>query len=223
MKKSKNLVDVIFATVLVVLMVLLIMYLYRLSRPRVQVYRIGSDVMDVLQRTLADASVHPVMSVTRPSTASLDITQYDGSWVRGWTGDAGWINYGFVYMGKPLPMASQRHPELYTTIGRMVDLSRVSMCGFSTLRAGARIPTHTDESLGCYPGGWGAHNNVVHIGVVVPPSACGLRVGHKVFQEGKSRAIAFSDSVPHSAWNDSAKQDRTVLYIKAELNSFKFL
>lgn len=211
---SKRLPDLIFATVLVALMVLLIICLYRLRRPRVQVYRIGSHVMEVLQRTLEDASMRPVMSVTRPSTASLDITQYDGSWVRGWTGDVGWINYGFVYMGKPLPIASQRHPELYIAIGTMFNLSKVSMCGFSTLRAGACIPTHTDENFGCYPGGWGAHNNVVHIGVVVPPSTCGLRVGNKVIQEEKSRAIAFCDSVPHSAWNDSAKQDRTVLYIK---------
>jgi len=199
----------VFATILAVIAAFVFTVI---RRPKVRVYTVNSSTVEVLKRALVEASASPVASAVRPSTNSASLLAYDGQWVRGWTDSSKWYNYGFIYMGKKLPKASKRHPAVFAVIDQMCGSKAVVMCGFSRLLPGAEIPTHADEQYGYR--GWGATNNVLHVGLDVPEDGCALRVGKTVVTQQNGRAIEFCDSLSHSAWNRHASKTRTIFYLK---------
>jgi beta-hydroxylase len=77
------------------------------------------------------------------------------------------------------------------------NIPNLVTAGFSSLRPGTHIAPHTgypDGVLRC------------HLGLVVPETGCGIRVGDETRHWEVGKCLVFDDTLEHEAWNHS---DRT--------------
>ena len=146
----------------------------------------------------------PISTIRRPELIDYNIIQRE-SWVRGWTNDVKWLNYGIIYGDAYLSWADKcpRTCELL----RKID--NINMAGFSLLKPYGYIPIHTDTI-----GGEGGSPHVYHLGLSIPDTGeCLLGVGNEKYKEQNGKLIQFDDRLEHWANNNSSK-DRLILYIK---------
>jgi len=143
------------------------------------------------------------LSRTRDPVADIELAQeVDGNWVRGWTNDTAWLNFGLIYNRTPMLKNCYYAGMTYRILNSM---DNIEMAGFSMLAPGGTIPPHKDEQSG-------SDNNVLHLGLDVPEK-CFLIVDGRVQIEENGKIIQFNDSHEHAALNKSAK-NRMILYVK---------
>ena len=153
-----------------------------------------------------DSLQYPVLDVNRCHHIT-DLSEFVGNWIRGWTKDPNWINYGLIYNFEIIPVSEQRHPETINFLKQFKE--PISMAGFSILKSKGSIPRHVDTFLNENDV---IDDNVYHIGLDVP-DRCFLVVNGKMYKHNNKECISFKDSDFHSAFNDS-DEDRVILYIK---------
>lgn len=142
----------------------------------------------------------------RPRNMDIDDADFNG-WVRGWTDDPKWLNYGIVYNGKLLRQNGCKCPQTFNLLQKMMKSQKIIMAGYSWLKPKSGIPKHTDEwSDDIY--------EVYHIGLSIPdPDRCLLGVESNINKHRNGELICFDDKKPHWALNNTDK-DRLILYIK---------
>lgn len=106
--------------------------------------------------------------------------------------DSGWSVFGLIAFGRRLDENLAACPE---TARVLREVPGLTTAGFSRLAPGAHIRPHvgyTDAVLRC------------HLGLVVPPDGCALRVAgeERAWEEG--RCLVFDDTAVHEAWNRSS-------------------
>ena len=149
----------------------------------------------------------PQIDLTRPHCAdpSLHLSIY--GWVRGWTGDPNWLNYGLVYNGKLMKTNGSKCPKSLRIMRDLMKKRKVIMAGYSLLKPRSKIPKHADQKDG-------THYDVYHIGLSVPDTnKCLLGVETIIYNHKDGDLICFDDSVEHWALNAS-HEDRLVFYVK---------
>ncbi len=85
-----------------------------------------------------------------------DITKH---WIRGWTGDPGWLNFGIIYIGQLIPYAQKECPNTTIALKKLSKEHPITMAGFSWLKPKTGIPPHTDKTPG---------KMTYHLGLNVP-------------------------------------------------------
>ena len=162
---------------------------------------------EVVEEVLC-AMESPVTCDTRPTEMDPSLLQsHVGKWIQGWTGDPGWVNFGFVYDRQILPTV-HAFPHIYEYIRNVSKRGRVSMAGLSWIRPGCSIPPHVDEKH------QSDTDNVYHLGLLVPRN-CWLDIDGVRVEEAPGKEIWFNDSTTHAAYNDSHR-DRVILYVKVD-------
>lgn len=149
----------------------------------------------------------PVMTKIRSKKLDESLSLDEYGWVRGWTNDENWLNYGLIYNYQYCPKNCQECPESFEIFKNIVDLNKVFMLGFSLLKKGGEIPTHIDE-----------HDNfheydVFHLTLSAPSEGCQLQVMDQIMPHRQGQLLRFKDTFPHSAKNNS-NHDRLILYVK---------
>lgn len=143
------------------------------------------------------------LSRTRDPVADIKLSrEVDGNWVRGWTDDTAWLNFGLIYNRTPMLKNCYYAGMTYRILENFND---IEMAGFSMLAPGGIIPPHKDEESG-------SGDNVLHLGLDVPEK-CILIVDGTIHTEENGKVIKFNDSLEHAALNKSDK-NRMILYIK---------
>lgn len=142
----------------------------------------------------------------RPKNMDVVDANFNG-WVKGWTGDNKWLNYGLVYNCKLLNSNCTKCPKTSELVKKLMEKEKVIMVGYSWLKPKSGIPKHTDEtSSGNYI--------VYHIGLSIPnPEKCLLWVDGTIIKHREGELIYFDDKKSHWAINNTV-HDRLVLYIK---------
>lgn len=154
----------------------------------------------------------PVSKAVRDQAFSSDFSvdhEITRFWVRGWTGDPGWLNFGLVYLGQIIPYGKELCPVTMEVLKEVNKVHPITVAGFSWLRPKTGIPVHTDPAL---------EYTTVHLGLDVPPD-CALFTGGMPIEERNGRLIRFNSNKPHSAVNAS-DQDRLVLYLLLDKDTF---
>lgn len=146
---------------------------------------------------------YPLADIKREKHIT-DLSEYYGKWVKGWTDDPGWLNYGLIYNYEIIEGEENKFPE---TIKFLKSLKEpIFMAGYSLLKGKSGIPVSRDEE----------NNsnliNVYNIGLIVPEK-CFMRINKDVYKHEAKKFLSFSDSFYHSEFNGS-EQDRLLLYIK---------
>ena len=153
-----------------------------------------------------NALKYPLLNVKRDILPS-NMSKFYGNWVKGWTNNSNWINYGLIYNKEIIPISLKRHPATFEFLKSFNK--KIFMAGYSILKAKSGIPAHRDEHI---PEEYITSNNVCHIGLFVPDK-CFLKVNNEMYKHGNRKFLTFNDSYEHSAFNGS-NQDRIILYIK---------
>ena len=122
----------------------------------------------------------------------------------------GW-NIAGLYAGRYLPdttkdiqedaLRIQEHcPRTMALLGSEPS---VRMAAFSCIGPGTHIYPHK---------GYTSAVLRLHLGVIVPPSGCAIRVGEETFNWQDGKCILFDDMLEHEAWNHS-DSERVVLLV----------
>jgi ornithine lipid ester-linked acyl 2-hydroxylase len=121
-------------------------------------------------------------------------------------GEPHWRLFGLYLRGTPI----ERHCRLCPDTARVLaQVPKVTKAAFACLEAGAVIQPHM---------GHNPHNDRTHLGLVIPPGDCGMRVGG---DGGPSRgwtageATIFRDNQVHEAWNRTASH-RYILIVDVD-------
>jgi aspartyl/asparaginyl beta-hydroxylase (cupin superfamily) len=187
------------------------------SQSRKNVLKMENN-MDTVQKkweTLRDEGLAemnaPIIELTRPQDIDPSIRLSMHGWVRGWTDDPNWINYGLVYNSKLMKTNGSKCPKSLRIMRNLMKKRKVIMAGYSLLKPRSKIPKHTDQKDG-------TPYDVYHIGLSVPdPTKCllGVRRGVEtiIHNHKNGELICFDDRVEHWALNTS-HQNRLVFYIK---------
>jgi len=147
--------------------------------------------------------------VVRSQDLDKNIPLYTDGWVRGWTGDPNWLNYGLIYNSKFMKKNCKKCPKTWKLLRKINNKEKIVIAGFSLLKHGSSIPPHVDEK--------GPECKVFHIGLSVPESKkCLLIVDKKVIFHENGKLIEFDDRVEHSALN-ATNEDRLILYVKCHM------
>jgi beta-hydroxylase len=112
----------------------------------------------------------------------------------------GWNVFGLYAFGRKLLKNCHLCPE---TARLVEDIPGMTTAGFSWMEAGTHIKPHvgyTEAVLRC------------HLGLIVPPGDCALRVGPETRSWEEGKCLVFDDRTEHEAWNRTGK-DRIVLLI----------
>ena len=145
------------------------------------------------------------MTRTQDSDNNSLVSVY--GWVRGWTCDPNWLNYGIVYNNKIMKKNCHHCPKLLRLIRNLMKKRYVVMAGYYLLKSRSKIPKHTDQKDNTM-------FDIYHIGLSVPdPKKCLLGVGKTVYNHKDGELICFDDRIEHWAVNASM-DDRLIFYIK---------
>lgn len=134
---------------------------------------------------------------------------YKDSWVRGPTGDPGWLNFGLIYgtMNLHPEMKSTQVLESWAEYNRLV----IIQAGFSLMLPQYELTWHTDNNHES------KHDNVFHLGLDIPGNnECYLEVEDKIYYEENRKIIKFCDSKLHRAFNNHTSAERMILYVQWE-------
>jgi len=138
----------------------------------------------------------------------LNKHQHIQGWMPAWApGSSGanyqWLNFPLVAVGHDFKNNLALCPKLAGLINKYKD--SINICGFSLLKPGAILKTHTDTT------GLAYGTMAYHLGLIVPEK-CNLIVDGIETLQKEGQSIIFDSTYPHSAKNDSA-EDRVILYI----------
>ena len=167
----------------------------------------NNNYFDKIREECFQSTKYPVLENVKREHEVTDLKQYYGNWVKGWTDDPKWINYGLIYNSKIISIAKKRHPITFEFLRKFKK--KIFMAGYSMLKANGSIPEHRDEFLKPEQI---KDDNVFHIGLFVPDK-CFLKVNNNIVKHENRKFLSFNDSYLHSASNLS-NNDRIVLYIK---------
>ena len=109
-----------------------------------------------------------------------------------------WRMFGLYLYGKRFERNCAACPETAAALARVPHLVKA---GFSCLEAGCRLPRHAGADRTHYR---------AHLGLIVPPGDCALRVNGEARSWEVGKMLMFDDTYPHDAWNDTPKH-RVVL------------
>lgn len=168
-----------------------------------------NEIQDEIYHCLQNVPIHYDISrnITDDPETISKAKQAEG-WVMSWTKDPNWLNLGFYMNNEKLP-TSKHCPMLIRAIeSTIIPESRV-LIGLSLLRAGGKIPSHTDQYTLAPKG---LRFRVILYGIVVPDE-CKLTVENKFRFMKEQEMIEFDDRKQHSIENNSDK-DRVILYMK---------
>ena len=102
----------------------------------------------------------PLVDLTRPQDMDPTIRLSTYGWVRGWTGEPNWLNYGLIYDGKVMKTNGSKCPKSLRIMRNLMKKRKVVMAGYSLLKPRSKIPKHTDQKDG-------TPYDVYHIGLYV--------------------------------------------------------
>nr|BFE57097.1 aspartyl/asparaginyl beta-hydroxylase domain-containing protein [Dactylosporangium thailandense] len=119
-------------------------------------------------------------------------------WVQREMYGEGWSTSALVAFGTRIEDALARCPR---TAAALEHVPGLTTAGFSRLVPGTHIRPHE---------GWVTTVYRAHLGLVVPPGECGLRVGGETRAWREGETFVFDDTAEHEAWN-YAEGPRTVL------------
>lgn len=148
-----------------------------------------------------------ISDVSRGKRATFEeLEEHKHKWVRGWTDEPEWLNFGFVFDG--IDVQDEVAPETRRFIDTLKTDFIVRMAGFSWLKGMSEIPVHADEFY--------TRCIIVHIPLIVPSSGeCYITVNGTRMDYKYLVPLCFVDHFPHAVFNHSP-DDRVVLYLKLE-------
>lgn len=156
----------------------------------------------------------PVLNRKRSKELDESLSLDEYGWVRGWTDDENWLNYGLIYNYEYCLTNCEQCPESFEILQKIVDLKKIFMMGFSLLKKGGEIPTHVDENNSCSL----EQYDIFHLTLSSASEGCELQVMHHIMPHREGQLLRFQDIFPHSARNKS-NQDRIILYVKIKKDS----
>lgn len=161
---------------------------------------IAKEAVNVLINT-------PVNDIDRKYNCDKNkFIQFKG-WVRGWTNDKNWLNYGFFFEEEKINWNSDQCPITFSLLNNLKTKYKIILAGYSLLKPFSNIPKHRDSLRG---------DLAIHLPLYVPePEKCILGVNDKIHHHTPGNIIYFDDSNTHFAQNNS-KYNRIILYIKLD-------
>lgn len=106
------------------------------------------------------------------------------------SGDApNWRLFGLYLKGRQLERGCALCPRTTAAVDRIPGLVNA---GFSCLEAGYRLKLHRGYDDTLYR---------THLGLIVPPGDCALRLGGETRHWKGGKTLMFDDTHPHEAWN----------------------
>lgn len=148
----------------------------------------------------------PELNVTRNKNPDMKLPFEKHGWVRGWTNDPKWLNYGIFYNNLFLENNGSFCPETSKVAKELSKNYDILMLGYSLLKPHGEIPNHKDFSHSNY--------KIYHLGLSIPdPEKCVLQVGKKKFHHKDGEILNFDDNIEHYAYNKT-NRFRLILYIK---------
>lgn len=158
---------------------------------------IKQEAIDILN----NREVHDII---RSKGTNSSLVQYKNGWVKSWTNDPKWLNFGYIYSNMYL------HDELKITPilkeWERINNKKIQMAGLSLLKAGGVIPPHVDHTPS------EQFTSIIRMGLDIP-EGCWLDLdGEKIFDADR-KIICFNDYTMHSSYNTSDK-DRLTLYVQ---------
>lgn len=157
----------------------------------------------------------PKLNITRNKQLNISLSFDNYGWVRGWTNNENWLNYGLIYNYQYVSKNCEQCPQTFNILKKLIQLEKVFMLGFSLLKKGGEIPTHTDENYGI------DNYDVFHLTLSAPSEGCELHVTDKIMYHREGELLRFKDFLPHSAINKS-NHDRLILYIKIKKDGWVY-
>ena len=150
-------------------------------------------------RGLLDSSVwipwgtaHYTPTFTRMSEADLLKAAAENPGRIGSGGEPNWRLFGLWLKGKPIAGGCALCPRTAAAVARIPKLVNA---GFSCLEAGYRLRPHR---------GYDPTIRRAHLGLMIPPGDCALRVGGETRQWSRGKMLMFDDTHVHNAWNETA-------------------
>lgn len=130
----------------------------------------------------------PLIDLTRPQDMDPTIRLSTYGWVRGWTGEPNWLNYGLIYDGKVMKTNGSKCPKSLRIMRNLMKKRKVVMAG--------------------------TPYDVYHIGLYVSDTKkCLLGVEKVIHNHKDGEIICFDDRVEHWELNIS-DENRLIFYIK---------
>lgn len=129
-------------------------------------------------------------------------------WVRGWTNDVNWVNFGLIFHQHTILWNSKQCRKTYRLISKLAKDYKIVLAGFSLLKPGGKIPKHNDKNLD--------GDITLHLPLYVPePEKCVLGVKDNTYHHYPGKLIQFNDADEHYAYNNSS-YNRIILYVKLD-------
>lgn len=169
--------------------------------------KLESKWQEIRKEGLIQVKEAPLLDLKRDSGLDLSLSLNQYGWVRGWTNDTNWINFGLIYNYQYVPKNCEACPIFYKIIKEIANLEKVFMLGFSLLKAGTEIPLHVDDDMSIQD------FETFHLTLSAPSAGCELQVVEQIMPHKEGQILQFKDIYPHCARNKSA-QDRLILYGK---------
>ena len=166
--------------------------------------------IDFREEGLTQIEKAPLLDQERGRFLDPSISLDHYGWVRGWTNEPDWLNYGFIYNYEFIEKNCKACPKSYQALQQYVDLKNVVMLGFSLLKPGAEIPTHIDDELS------NGNFETLHL-TLSAPEGCTLQVMTQTISHREGQVLKFKDIYPHSAKN-AGDRDRLILYAKVRVS-----
>ena len=114
-----------------------------------------------------------------------------------------WKLFGLYLHGKPI----DRHCKLCPDTARVLrQTPKITKAAFACLEAGGVIKSHI---------GHNPHNNRYHLGLIIPPGDCGMKVSDIAQGWVPGKATIFHDNQVHEAWNRTTEH-RFILIVDVD-------
>ena len=172
--------------------------------------KLESKWQEIRQEGLTQVMEAPLLDLKRDSGLDLLLPLNKYGWVRGWTDDYNWINFGLIYNYQYVHKNCEACPILFNFLQEIVNLDKVFMLGFSLLKAGTEIPLHVDDDMSVQD------FETFHLTLSAPSAGCELQVVDQILPHKEGQILQFKDIYPHCARNKST-QDRLILYGKIKI------
>ena len=114
-----------------------------------------------------------------------------------------WSVRYLYHAGQPYPENLNRFPETARALATVPGAAGCGMTYFSVLDAHSHVAAHTGFTNAHLRG---------HLGLVVPPGDCRLRVGDRQRRWATGELLVFDDSYDHEAWNETGEARAVLLF-----------
>ena len=145
-------------------------------------------------------TAHYTPTFTRMSEAELLKAAADNPEHIGSGDEPTWRLFGLFLKGRRIERGCALCPRTAAAVARV---PRLVNAGFSCLEAGYRLRPHRGYDPTLYR---------AHLGLIVPPGDCGLRVSGETRRWEAGKMLMFDDTHLHEAWNETPEH-RVVLIV----------